>query len=174
MAEKKRLGLVQVYTGEGKGKTTAALGLALRAVGRGWRVCFIQFCKGQLSGEHLFLEKYPVFEILCPFKSNIFTAPDDTLKKEAGETLKLAEQKILSGNYDLVVLDEINIAVYRRLIPADQVLALLEKKPAGLEVVLTGRYAHDDLIKRADLVTEMKPVKHPFFDNIPARLGIEY
>ncbi len=174
MAAKTQPGLIQIYSGEGKGKTTAALGLALRATGRGLRVCFIQFCKGRRSGEHLFVEKYPVFEILYRGNSDIFKAPAEVLKQEAHDTLALAEEKILSGQYDLIVLDEINIAVYRNFITVTEVLALLDKKPARLEIVLTGRYAHEDLIKRADLVTEMKPVKHPYFQNIPARIGIEY
>jgi cob(I)alamin adenosyltransferase len=174
MTEKTKMGLVQVYTGEGKGKTTAALGLALRACGRGFKVCFIQFCKGRLSGEHLFIEKHPVFEILYHGNSDIFRAPEEVLKKEAHETLQLAEEKITSGQYDLIVLDEINIAIYRNFVTLEEVMALLDKRPAGLEMVLTGRYAPADLIKRADLVTEMRPLKHPYFENIPARLGIEF
>jgi cob(I)alamin adenosyltransferase len=174
MSEKVKKGLIQIYTGEGKGKTTAALGLSLRAVGRGFKVCFIQFCKGKLSGEHLFVQQYPVFEILYRGNSDIFRAPEDVLKKEAQDTLSLAEEKILSGQYDLIVLDEINIAVHRNFVSAAEVLSLLDKKPAKLEIVLTGRYAHEALIQRADLVTEMKPLKHPYFENIPARLGIEF
>jgi cob(I)alamin adenosyltransferase len=174
MPEKVKQGLIQIYTGEGKGKTTAALGLSLRAVGRGFKVCFIQFCKGKLSGEHLFVEKYPVFEILYRGNSDIFKTPEDILKKEAHDTLALATEKILSGQYDLIVLDEINIAVYRNFVSATEVLALLDKKPDKLEIVMTGRYAHEALIKRADLVTEMKPLKHPYFENIPARIGIEF
>jgi cob(I)alamin adenosyltransferase len=174
MTDKVKQGLIQIYTGEGKGKTTAALGLALRAVGRGFKVCFIQFCKGKISGEHLFVEKYPVFEILYRGNSDIFKTPEEVLKKEAQDTLILAEEKILSGQYDLIVLDEINIAVYRNFISAAEVLKLLDKKAAALEIVMTGRYAHEDLVKRADLVTEMKPIKHPYFQNIPARIGIEF
>jgi cob(I)alamin adenosyltransferase len=174
MTEKSKMGLVQIYTGEGKGKTTAALGLALRACGRGFKVCFIQFCKGRVSGEHQFLEKYPVFEILYRGNSDIFRAPEDILRKEAHDTLLLAEEKITSGQYNLIVLDEINIALYRNFITVEEVLALLDKRPASLELVLTGRYAHSELIKRADLVTEMRPLKHPYFENIPARIGIEF
>jgi cob(I)alamin adenosyltransferase len=174
MPQKARRGLIQIYTGEGKGKTTAALGLSLRAVGRGLKVCFIQFCKGQTSGEHLFVDKYPVFEIIHLSHSNVFTAPDAVLQKEAQDTLKLAEEKITSGQYDLVILDEINIAVYRNFLTPAEVLALLDKKPPEMEVVLTGRYAQADLVKRADLVTEMKLVKHPYYEDVPARLGIEF
>jgi cob(I)alamin adenosyltransferase len=174
MSDKTRVGLIQIYTGDGKGKTTAALGLALRAVGRGFRVCFIQFCKGKLSGEHLFVEKYPVFEILFRGNSDLFTSPESVLTEEAQNTLKLAEEKILSGQYDLIVLDEINIAIYRNFITATEVLKLLDKKPAKLEIVMTGRSAHEDLIKRADLVTEMMPIKHPYSQKIPARIGIEF
>ena len=94
MSKKERRGLIQIYTGEGKGKTTAALGLSLRAVGRGFKVCFIQFCKGQTSGEHLFIQKYPVFEIIVLGRSNTFTASDTVLKAEAQETLKVAQEKI--------------------------------------------------------------------------------
>jgi cob(I)alamin adenosyltransferase len=174
MAEKLKQGLIQIYTGEGKGKTTAALGLSLRAVGRGFKVCFIQFCKGRVSGEHLFVEKYPVFEILYRGNSDLFKTPDDILTREAHDTLRLAEEKITSGQYDLIVLDEINIAIYRQFLTVDEVLALLAKKPANLEIVMTGRWAHEALIQKADLVTEMKPLKHPYFENIPARMGIEF
>jgi cob(I)alamin adenosyltransferase len=174
MAEKTKRGLIQIYTGDGKGKTTAALGLALRAVGRGLKVCFIQFCKGETSGEHLFIDKYPAFELLHPGAGNIFSSPLDQLKREAQETLILAENKIISSGYDLIVLDEINIAVYRGFLTVAEVLAILEKKPAALELVLTGRYAPVDLIKKADLVTEMLAIKHPFDQGLPARSGIEY
>lgn len=174
MPEKERTGLIQIYTGEGKGKTTAALGLALRASGRGFKVCFIQFCKGQTSGEHLFIQKYPAFEIIVLGRSNTFSAPDAVLKSEAQETLKLAQEKMDSGEYDLIVLDEINIAIYRGFISLEEAQALLDKKPAKTELVLTGRYAHEELIKRADLVTEMKPIKHPYSQKVQARLGIEY
>jgi cob(I)alamin adenosyltransferase len=174
MTEKKRQGLIQIYTGDGKGKTTAALGLSLRAAGRGFKVCFIQFCKGETSGEHLFVEKYPAFEILRPGTSNIFTAPDEQLKAEALQALALAEEKIASGHYDLIVLDEINIAVYRGFITLEQVLGLLDKKQESLELVLTGRYAREELYARADLVTEMHLIKHPWQKKIRGRIGIEF
>ncbi len=174
MAEKKRQGLIQIYTGDGKGKTTAALGLSLRAAGRGFKVCFIQFCKGQTSGEHIFVEKYPAFEILRPGASNIFTAPDEQLKAEALQALALADERITSGRYDLIVLDEINIAVYRGFITLEQVLDLLDKKPEPLELVLTGRWAREELFARADLVTEMHLIKHPWQKKIRARVGIEF
>ena len=174
MVKKTRQGLIQIYTGDGKGKTTAALGLALRAAGRGLRVCFIQFCKGETSGEHLFIDKYPAFELLHPGAGNIFTSPEPQLKREAQETLILAENKIVGGQYDLVVMDEVNIAVYRGFLTIEQVLTVLDKKPATLELVLTGRYAPVDLVKRADLVTEMLAIKHPFDQGLPARSGIEY
>jgi cob(I)alamin adenosyltransferase len=174
MAEKTKQGLIQIYTGDGKGKTTAALGLALRAAGRGLKVCFIQFCKGETSGEHLFIDKYPAFELLHPGAGNIFTSPEPQLKREAQETLILVEEKIASGRYDFIVLDEINIAVYRGFLTIEQVLTVLDKKPATLELVLTGRYAPVDLVKRADLVTEMLAIKHPFDQGLPARSGIEY
>jgi len=174
MSKTANRGLIQIYTGDGKGKTTAALGLSLRAAGRGLKVCFIQFCKGQTSGEHLFVSQYAAFEILRPGKANLFTATEAQLKEEALKTLELAREKITSGVYNLIVLDEFNIAVYRGYITIEQALELLDSKPASLELVVTGRYAHEALIQRADLVTEMRLIKHPYGEGTPARLGIEY
>lgn len=174
MTEETRPGLIQIYTGEGKGKTTAALGLAMRAAGCGLKVCIIQFCKGELCCEHDFIARYPAFEFIQPGSGDIFTSPEEQLKDEALKTLALAEEKMLQGGYDLLVLDEINIAIHRGFITQEQVLALLKKKPPSLELVLTGRYAPEALVREADLVTEMRLIKHPFESGIPARKGIEY
>jgi len=174
MTEKTRQGLIQIYTGEGKGKTTAALGLAMRAAGCGLKVCVIQFCKGEYCCEHDFIARYPAFEFIQPGSGDIFTSPENQLKEEALKTLALAEEKMLQGGYDLLILDEINIAIHRGFITLEQVLTLLKKKPDFLELVLTGRYAPEALIQQADLVTEMKLIKHPFGRGIPARKGIEY
>jgi cob(I)alamin adenosyltransferase len=138
------------------------------------KVCFIQFCKGEISGEHLFIDRYPAFELLHPGIGHVFKSPADQLKKESQEILALAEQKIVSGQYDLIVLDEINIALYRGFLTIEQVLKVLDQKPPALELVLTGRYAAAEIVQRADLVTEMRSVKHPFAEGLYARLGIEY
>jgi cob(I)alamin adenosyltransferase len=174
MKKKSLRGLVHIYTGGGKGKTTAALGLAIRATGRGMKVIIIQFLKGITSGEHLFLNKHTAFEIKQVSSGDIFTKPRDQLSEEAQQTLALAEKEMLSGNYDLVILDELLIALSLDLITLKEVLDLLDKKPDKVELVLTGRDAPQELIDRADLVTEMVMVKHPFTEGIPARKGIEF
>ncbi|MDD5038454.1 MAG: cob(I)yrinic acid a,c-diamide adenosyltransferase [Dehalococcoidales bacterium] len=174
MLGKKNRGLIQIYTGDGKGKTTAALGLAMRAAGRGLKVGFIQFLKGKTSGEHLFLSRSKVFKIVRLSNTNSFTAPREQLREEAQQTLAYAVEQMLSGRFDMLILDEIFIAVHQDLISSSQVLELLEKKPQSVELVLTGRYAPGELVQRADLVTEMRMVKHPFNEGIHARPGIEY
>jgi cob(I)alamin adenosyltransferase len=174
MSDNTRKGLIQVYTGDGKGKTTAALGLCVRAVGQGMRVGFIQFLKNEPCGEHLFLSRYHAFDILQISTCNHFTSPREQLSEEAQRTLAYAEKQMLGGMYDLLILDEVFIAVDKGLITTEQVLDLLEKKPEPLEMVLTGRYAPPEIVQRADLVTEMRMIKHPFSQGITARRGIEY
>ncbi len=171
-------GLVQVYTGSGKGKTTAAFGLAMRARGQGLRVSIIQFLKGGQSGEVEEAGKLGVKLIKFPSPF----CPDWRLNRE--EKLKLkaklqrdftrAKDMVMGGRYDLVILDELNFVLSRRLLMTKDVLALLREKPAHVEVVLTGRYAPKSIIRRGDLVTEMVEVKHPFQKGIKARKGIEY
>ena len=170
-------GQVQVYTGNGKGKTTAALGLALRAVGRGLRVCVVQFIKGGSPyGEHLAAER------LAPLLTIHQTGRDcwifkDKLDPEdisiAGRTLQLARQVLTGGDYDLVILDEINGAAWFGLIGVDDVLALIASRPQQVELVLTGRSADQRVIEAADLVTEMVEVKHYFQAGVQGRTGIE-
>jgi cob(I)alamin adenosyltransferase len=167
-------GLIQVYTGDGKGKTTAALGLAMRACGQGLRIAFFQFLKNEPCGEHFFLSRFPAFEIIQVSTENCFSGPPDKLKEEAQKTLVRAEELMLSGIYDLLVLDEICVAIHRALISSGQVLQLIDQKPVSLELVLTGRYAPPEIIERADLVTEMRLIKHPLRQGIQARRGIEY
>jgi cob(I)alamin adenosyltransferase len=170
-------GLIQVYTGNGKGKTTAALGLALRAVGRELRVCMIQFMKGGGPyGEQLAAEKLaPFLTILQTGSGNWcrkgIPAPDDI--RLAGEALALAEKTLTEGQYDIVILDEINNAVHYGLISADEVLKLIALKPETVELVLTGRNADLRIIAAADLVTEMREIKHYYKKGIRARYGIE-
>ncbi len=177
-SNEKRKGLVQVYTGEGKGKTTAALGLALRAAGRGWRVKVFQFLKPpRSSGEHFAaLKLAPDLEIIAVGRQGfIFKKPPH--KKDvnlAREGLRRAEEALVSGRVDLLVLDEINVALSLGLVQVEAVLALLNGRPEEVEVVLTGRGAPEEILARADLVTEMKPLKHPFDRGVAAREGIEF
>lgn len=170
-------GLVQVYTGEGKGKTTAALGLAMRAAGHGLRVYIVQFMKGWPNyGELKSVRRHPEItlrqfgrpEFVDPEK------PDPADMEMAREALQEARRVIASGSYDLVILDEVNVALKYGLIELKQVLALIEEKPESVELVLTGRYAPPELIERADLVTEMREVKHPYKKGVKGRKGIEY
>ena len=174
MVEKNSKGLVHVYTGDGKGKTTAALGLAIRAVGQGMKVAFIQFVKGLPCGEHFFAQQYNPFEIVQISVGESFKKSKEQLSLEAQQTLDYAEQEILSGKYDLVILDEIFVALNQGLITVKQVLDLLDSKPGSVELVLTGRKAPPEIIQRSDLVTEMLMIKHPFTEGTSSRRGIEY
>jgi cob(I)alamin adenosyltransferase len=169
-------GCIQVYTGNGKGKTTAALGLALRAVGRGLRVCVFQFIKGGGPyGEHLIAYKLaPLFTIMQTGRPGWVNTKDISEdRRVAQEALERAKEIIISGEYDLVVLDEVNGAVGFGLVDVEQVLELITLKPETMELVLTGRNAHEKVIEAADLVTEMREVKHYFKAGVPARTGIE-
>jgi cob(I)alamin adenosyltransferase len=174
MVEKNGKGLVHVYTGDGKGKTTAALGLAMRAAGQGMNVSFIQFIKGEPCGEHLFVKQHNSFEIVQISVGDSFKKSKEQLSQEVHQTLAYAEQEILSGKYDLIILDEIFVAINQGLITVKQVLELLDSKPASVELVLTGRNAPPEITQRADLVTEMLMIKHPFTGGTSARRGIEY
>ena len=177
---KKRRGLIIVYTGGGKGKTTAALGAALRACGHGWKVFMVQFIKGPWRYGELEAAKRlaPDFEIVLAgkgfYKIRGDRLPEEVHRQAAEEGLALCREKIASGEYDLIILDEINVAVHEGLIPVGEVLALLDAKPEPLHLILTGRNAHPRIIERADLVTEMREVKHPYAQGIPAQRGIEY
>lgn len=172
--------LVIVYTGGGKGKTTAALGMAVRAVGRGWRVCMVQFIKGSWNyGEEVGARRLaPDFELVKAGKGFVGII-DDTLPREehekaAREALEEARRRIASGNYRLVILDEINYAVQMGLLKEKEVLDLVKGRPSNVHLVLTGNHATKGLIESADLVTEMREVKHPFRKGIPAQKGIDY
>jgi cob(I)alamin adenosyltransferase len=169
-------GCVQVYTGNGKGKTTAALGLALRAVGRGFNVCVFQFIKGGGPyGEHLVAEKLaPLFTIIQSGRPGWVNTKDISEDRRVAQEALLQVQKILTSDcYDLIVLDEINGAVNFGLIDVEQVLDLIAMKPERVELVLTGRNAHERVIETADLVTEMREIKHYYTAGVPARTGIE-
>lgn len=171
-------GLVQVYTGNGKGKTTAAFGLAIRAVGHGFRVYIIQFMKGRDDcGELEGLKRlWPECQ-LEHFGGQGWVHKGKHQEEhnlEARKGFLRAQEIILSGEWDIVILDEILNALWFELIPESEVLELLSKKPPHVELVLTGRNASQSLIERADLVTEMVLKKHPFEQGIMARIGIEY
>jgi cob(I)alamin adenosyltransferase len=178
--KKGRRGLVVVYTGDGKGKTTAALGMALRAVGRGFKVLMIQFIKGSWHyGELDGVKRLaPEFEIAAGGKGFVGIVDDrlpiEEHRKAAAETLAFAKAQVSGGAYDLIILDEINYAVKGELIAVEGVLDLLEARPPELHLVLTGRSAHPAVVERADLVTEMKDVKHPYRQGILAQVGVDY
>jgi cob(I)alamin adenosyltransferase len=175
-----RRGLIIVYSGHGKGKTTAALGMALRACGHSWKTVMIQFIKGTWHYGELEAAKLlaPNFEIV-PMGRGCYKLLNDRLSEEehrqaAREALDFARQKIRSQEYDMVILDEINVAVKMGLLAVEDVLALLDEKPPYLHLVLTGRDADPRIIERADLVTEMCEVKHPYAQGIKGQVGIEF
>jgi len=172
-------GLVLVYTGDGKGKTTAALGLALRQVGWGRRVLVIQFMKGagNVYGERIAAEKYlPLLEIEQHGRDEFVNLGDPaTVDKElAHKALGRAKEAFGSANYGMVVLDEVNVAVACGLVETSEVLALLKERPQELDVVLTGRYCPKEIMDAADTVSEVRELKHHFQKGVAAREGIEF
>jgi len=170
-------GLVQVYTGDGKGKTSAALGVVLRAAGHGLRVHLIYFMKGDYPyGERQALAALPNVTVSV-FGHDHFVDPNNVHPEEIAEAkrgLDEARRALHSGDYDVVVLDEINIAVGWKLLDVEDVLELIRNRPERVELMLTGRYADPELIAAADLVTEMVNVKHPYEKGILSRKGIDY
>lgn len=169
-------GYIHVYTGPGKGKTTAALGLALRAAGAGLKVYMIQFMKGRRYSELDAIEKLPNFTIVQYGRDEFVSKenPEQIDIDLAQEGFKHAKDIVKNEKFDMVILDEINIAVDYNLITLKDVLKLIEKKPEKLELILTGRYAHPELVKIADIVTEMLEIKHPYQKGVTARKGIDY
>ncbi|AFV10595.1 cob(I)yrinic acid a,c-diamide adenosyltransferase CobO [Thermacetogenium phaeum DSM 12270] len=177
MSERK--GLIIVHTGNGKGKTTAALGMGMRAWGQGLKVLVIQFIKGnRIYGELKTIARLgPDFEIRQMGEGFIKGPNDDAVaehRRAAEAALQAAGTEISSEKWDLVILDEINYAISYGLVPLDAVLGLLDQKPPSLHLVLTGRDASPEVIERADLVTEMREVKHPLKNGIKAQKGIEF
>jgi cob(I)alamin adenosyltransferase len=173
-------GLKIIYTGNGKGKTTAALGMCVRAIGYDWNICLIQFVKGSWKyGELTGLKRLaPNLELHVVGEGFVGIVDDDkdieVHKKAATDGLALATKKIESGDFQLIILDELNVALKLDLISRDQVQELLNLLPETLDLVITGRDAPDWLIEQADLVTEMTEVKHPFQKGIPAKKGIDW
>jgi cob(I)alamin adenosyltransferase len=173
-------GLIIVFTGDGKGKTSAALGVALRAVGHRMYVSVVQFIKSSFAtGEARVAERLaPELEFVSRGKGYVNCCGSTTSLAEhrqaAGEALALARQRMFSGAWDVLVLDEINTAVALGLVDIADVLAMVGNKPPRLHLILTGRNVHPDLIAMADMVTEMRSLKHPYDSGLPARKGIDY
>lgn len=179
MTKAKKRGLIIVHTGSGKGKTTAAIGLAFRAVGHHFKVLMIQFIKGSWHyGELEAVKKLrPYFDILPIGKGFIQfheDGPNPEDIKAVTKTWDLFIEKMESGLYDMIILDEINYVIHYNLLALNEVINVLHMKPYGLHLVLTGRDAKPEIIEMADLVTEMKEVKHPFQDGIKGQKGIEF
>ncbi len=173
----KKKGLVLVYTGKGKGKTTAALGLALRAIGHGARVFMVQFKKGDPSyGEIQAIRKYlPNFSVFQAGKNRMY---EGQLKEDeltvTTDGFTIGKEALHSGKYDLCIFDEINVAMDYELLPVSAVLEMLDNKPSHVDVVLTGRNAPQEIMDRADLVSEVREVKHHYKSGVKARIGMEF
>jgi cob(I)alamin adenosyltransferase len=169
-------GYIHVYTGNGKGKTTAAIGLGIRAIGEGLKVIMIQFMKGRRYSEIDVLQHIKNFTVV-QFGRDEFVSKEKPEQLDidlAQKGLAYAKDVIQQGGYDLVILDEINVAVDFHLISLEDVIKLLEKKPENLELVLTGRYASPEIIKHADIVSEILEIKHPYQQGVQSRKGIDW
>jgi len=177
MSEK---GLVIVYTGNGKGKTTAALGMALRAIGYDHKVCMLQFIKGSWHyGEMDSSKKLePNFELIAVGKGFVGILDDNSPREEhekyAAEAVRICREKIFSEKYDVIILDEVNYAINLGLIDVGEIIKIIKEKPSDLDLVLTGRDVKNEIVELADLVTEMKEIKHPFKSGIKAKKGIDF
>lgn len=173
-------GIVIVYTGNGKGKTTASLGVALRAIGHGLKVCMVQFIKGEwYYGELNSIKKLgPDFELIVAGKGFIGIIDDDHAFEEhvraAKTALSIVEQKISLGTFDIVILDEINYAINLGVIKLEDVMKIVQNRPKNVSLILTGNHACEEIISLADLVTEMKEIKHPYKKGIKAKKGIDF
>ena len=177
MSEK---GLVIVYTGNGKGKTTAALGMALRAIGYDHKVCMLQFIKGSWHyGEMDSSKKLePNFELIAVGKGFVGILDDNSPREEhekyAAEAVRICREKIFSEKYDVIILDEVNYAITLGLIDVQEIIKIIKEKPSELDLELTGRDVKEEIVELADLVTEMKEIKHPFKSGIKAKKGIDF
>ena len=173
-------GLVIVYTGKGKGKTTAALGIVLLAVGHGYKVGMIQFIKGEWYYGELTSSKRlePEFELIAAVRGFVGIIDDDhpieDHEKAAKDAIEVAKQKIASGDYDIMILDEINYAVKLNLISQEDILDVIAAKPEKTSLVLTGNYVPEAVMDAADLVTEMREIKHPYQRGIKAKKGVDF
>lgn len=169
-------GLIHIYTGNGKGKTTAAIGVGIRAIGDGLKVHMIQFMKGRRYSEIDALENIPNFTVVQHGRDEFVSKknPDKIDIDLAKKGFEHAKKIVKSGEYDVVILDEINVAVDFDLIPLEDILHLIEEKPEKVELILTGRYAHPDVVKLADLVSEILEIKHPYQEGVQSRKGIDW
>lgn len=173
------LGLIHIYCGDGKGKTTASMGLGMRAAGRNMRVLLTQFLKDNTTGELASIEKlgenFEVFKGAPVKKFFKFMTPEEQIatKKEHGERFRDVTKKAIDEKFDLLIMDEIIASINLDLIPLQEVVEFLKNKPKGLEVVLTGRNPNEQLVEIADYVSEIKAVKHPYERGINSRIGIE-
>jgi len=175
-----RKGLIIVHTGPGKGKTTAALGTAMRAAGQGLKVLMVQFIKGswhygELEAAKRFDEdSFRIIPMGRGFVKVGAEKPDPEDVRLVEEAWRFAAEQIQSGDYDLVILDEINYAISYKMLEVGKVIEALKRKPEMVHVILTGRSAHPDIVELADLVTEMREIKHPYYKGVQAQRGIEY
>ncbi len=171
-----RRGYVQVYTGNGKGKTTAAFGLALRAAGAGLKVFIVQFIKKKRCSEHKMLERFGDLITIRQYGRGFLLKRRANRSdiKEVQSGLEEVRGAVASKRYDVVILDEANVAVHCRLMSADDLLELMAAKPRNMEMIITGRYADPKVIQMADLVTEMREIKHYRKKGVKARAGMEY
>ena len=180
LSPKEKKGLVVVITGYGKGKTTSAMGMALRAVGHGLKVCIIQFMKGDIyTGEwdavaHLkdHVELFATGKGFCGIEGNPY--PHSEHRQNAQDALILVKEKMDSGQFDILILDEINNALALKLVDYEQVMEILDRKPKLLHLVITGRDAHPDVVERADTVSEVREIKHAYQKEIEPQPGIDY
>jgi cob(I)alamin adenosyltransferase len=175
--EKYQKGLIIVITGDGKGKTTSAIGQAMRAAGHGKKILIVQFMKGKKYGEVLCTEEHiPDISIIqCGLDSFVMKdnpAPVDVELAQQG--LKISQEAVASGNYDMLILDEINVAMDFKLVSIQDVLNLIKNKPTGMDIILTGRYAPAEIIEVADTVSEVREIKHHYSQGIKERAGIEF
>jgi cob(I)alamin adenosyltransferase len=170
-------GLVMVITGNGKGKTTAAFGQALRAVGQGYKVFIAQFMKGRDYGEYVAAEKYLPRLTIRRFGLDSFVMRDNPAPVDialARQGFDMVKKMVASGKYNMIILDEINVAVDFKLVPLEDIMDLIRNKPPALDLILTGRYAAKEILKLADTISEVKEIKHHYAAGIKDRAGIEY
>lgn len=171
--------MIHCYTGNGKGKTSAALGVAFRSAGWGWNTCVIQFIKGNWdSGETEVAKNFTNIDVI-PAGRGFYKILNDNLPKEehlqaAQKALTIIRERILSGKYSLIILDEVNVAAHLGLISAEDIIKIIKKTPSGIHFILTGRHAPAEFIEIADLVTEMNEIKHPFQKGKTAEKGLDF